>query len=116
MCGRRVPERRGEESEDAHRARRSRIAQRRRRCDACVDGVAVLLVLLTLFGSFFPFEGNPPLSLTNGARREGSAIRFADPGLVEVSLGDRFATPLARGARFDGPIPAFRLAIPGLLH
>lgn len=88
-------------ADDARRERRVRLDRRKRRCNACARGFAALLVLLTLFGSFFPFEWNPPLWLGNGAQREGSAIRFTGPGLVEVSLGDRFAGPLARRESFE---------------
>lgn len=68
---------------------------------ARVRGLALLLTLLTIVGSLHPFAWNPPRWLANGARREGDAIRFAEPGRVDVDLDERFAAALARGEPFE---------------
>lgn len=89
------------EADRARTLRRQRIVRRRRRCDARVRGLALLLTLLTIVGSLHPFEWDPPRWLANGARREGGAIRFAEPGRVDVDLDERFAAALARGEPFE---------------
>ena len=49
----------------------------------------------------------------------GQGFRYSSGAVIETPVGSMqgsYQMVDAQGARFDAPIPAFRLAIPGLLH
>ena len=49
----------------------------------------------------------------------GQGFRYSSGAVIETPVGSMqgsYQMVAAQGARFDAPIPAFRLAIPGLLH